>query len=197
MDAIENNPNLQLLPSAQLMPEAFLNESQTPMRIMDLNEARRLSQFATVIVLVREPFADDGNALKRVGESDCLSGSPARLRVLEFFNNSAPQSKPASTDSDFEFGDVKVNFSTMEANRRGSALPLTALEFKTLKYLIQNARRVISRDELLNEVWGYSNYPTTRTVDNQLLKLRKKMEKDPSRPVHFRTVHGAGYKFLP
>jgi DNA-binding response OmpR family regulator len=84
----------------------------------------------------------------------------------------------------------------MEANRDGEPVMLTALEFKTLKYLIQNASRVISRDELLNEVWGYENYPSTRTVDNQVAKLRKKLERDPSQPVHLRTVHGAGYKFL-
>ncbi len=94
-------------------------------------------------------------------------------------------------------GDVKVNFATMEAHRRGEPLFLTALEFKTLKYLIANARRVISRDELLNEVWGYQNYPSTRTVDNQVAKLRKKLEEDPPRPVHLRTVRGVGYKFLP
>ena len=94
-------------------------------------------------------------------------------------------------------GDVKVNFSAMEADRGGEPLMLTALEFKTLRYLVENARRVISRDELLNEVWGYQNYPTTRTVDNQVAKLRKKLEQDPARPVHLLTVHGAGYKFLP
>jgi DNA-binding response OmpR family regulator len=85
----------------------------------------------------------------------------------------------------------------MEASRSGKQVKLTALEFKTLRYLIQNARRVISREELLNKVWGYNNYPTTRTVDNKLANLRKKFEREPSRPVHFRTVHGAGYKFLP
>jgi len=50
---------------------------------------------------------------------------------------------------------------------------------------------------LLNEVWGYENYPCTRTVDNHILRLRQKLERDPSRPIHFRTVHGVGYKFLP
>ena len=85
----------------------------------------------------------------------------------------------------------------MEALRKGEPFVLTAMEFKTLKYFIQNARRVISRDELLNEVWGYENYPCTRTVDNHILKLRQKLERNPSRPVHFRTMHGAGYKFLP
>jgi len=58
---------------------------------------------------------------------------------------------------------------------------------------VQNPERVISRDELLNEVWGYQNYPSTRTVDNHILKLRQKLERDPANPVHFRTVHGVGY----
>jgi DNA-binding response OmpR family regulator len=85
----------------------------------------------------------------------------------------------------------------MEASRKGRPVKLTAMEFKTLKYLVQNTRRVISRDELLNEVWGYENYPCTRTVDNHILRLRQKLERDPSQPIHFRTVHRAGYKFLP
>jgi DNA-binding winged helix-turn-helix (wHTH) protein len=63
--------------------------------------------------------------------------------------------------------------------------------------LIQNPRLVISRDQLLNEVWGYENYPCTRTVDNNILRLRQKLEQHPSQPIHFVTVHGAGYKFLP
>jgi DNA-binding response OmpR family regulator len=95
------------------------------------------------------------------------------------------------------FGEVTVCFPAMETHRKGKSVVLTAMEFKTLKYLIQNARRVISRDELLNEVWGYENYPCTRTVDNHILRLRRKLERDPSHPAHFRTVHGTGYKFLP
>jgi DNA-binding response OmpR family regulator len=119
------------------------------------------------------------------------------LKLVEFFSKATPPAKTKSTESDFVFGGVKVSFASMEASRKGEPVMLTALEFKTLKYLVQNARRVISRDELLNEVWGYENYPCTRTVDNHMLKLRQKLERDPSRPVHFRTVHGAGYKFLP
>ena len=63
--------------------------------------------------------------------------------------------------------------------------------------MIKNARRAISRDELLNKVWGYENYPCTRTVDNHILKLRQKLEPDPNMPRHFLTVHGVGYRFLP
>ena len=74
---------------------------------------------------------------------------------------------------------------------------VTAKEFKTLEYLTKNPERVISRDELLNEVWGYQNYPCTRTVDNHILRLRQKLESDPSHPSHFLTIHGMGYKFAP
>src|SRR5579885_13987 len=75
--------------------------------------------------------------------------------------------------------------------------PSPPKEFKIVKYMAQNPNRVISREELLNDVWGYQNYPTTRTVDNHILKLRQKLEADPANPVHFRTVHGVGYKFVP
>jgi hypothetical protein len=95
------------------------------------------------------------------------------------------------------FADVCVDFRKMEVSRAGEAVRLTAQEFKTLKFLMQNAERVISRDELLNEAWGYQNYPSTRTVDNHILKLRQKLERDPARPIHFLTIPRAGYKFVP
>ena len=65
-----------------------------------------------------------------------------------------------------------------------------------LKFFAQNLERVVTREELLNVVWGYQDYPSTRTVDNHILRLRQKLEADPGRPVYFRTVHGAGYKFV-
>ena len=94
------------------------------------------------------------------------------------------------------FGEVFANFSTMEVSRSEENVALTTKEFKLLRFLVQNAGRVISRDEMLNEVWGYENYPCTRTVDNHILKLRQKLELDPAHPVHFHTVHGVGYKFV-
>ena len=74
---------------------------------------------------------------------------------------------------------------------------LTHQQFKILQYFIRNPERVISREELLNEVWGYNSYPSTRTVDNHLVKLRQTLESDALNPAHFKTVHGAGYKFVP
>jgi hypothetical protein len=95
------------------------------------------------------------------------------------------------------YGDVTIIFSEMEVQRNGQPVALTRQEFKTLAYFVKNARRVISRDELLNQVWGYESYPSTRTVDNHILRLRKKLEPEPATPKHFRTVHGMGYRFLP
>jgi DNA-binding response OmpR family regulator len=97
----------------------------------------------------------------------------------------------------YAFEDVIVDFSRTEITRAGEKIMVTPKEFKTLEFLTKNAQRVISRDELLDRVWGYENYPCTRTVDNHMLKLRQKLERDPSHPVHLLTVHGSGYKFVP
>ena len=95
------------------------------------------------------------------------------------------------------FGEITINFLSMEVQRVHVPVSMTAMEFKVLKFFVLNSNRVISRDELLNEAWGYENYPCTRTVDNHVLKLRQKLEPDPGNPVHFRTIHGVGYKFVP
>jgi two-component system, OmpR family, alkaline phosphatase synthesis response regulator PhoP len=105
--------------------------------------------------------------------------------------------RPQAAAECFTFGDVTVDFATMELTCNGQPVALTAHEFKLLKFFVENQNRVISREELLREVWGYQNYPTTRTVDNHILKLRQKLEKSPAFPTHFRTMHGAGYKFIP
>lgn len=96
-----------------------------------------------------------------------------------------------------QFGEVWIDFVRYEARRAGQPVQLTAIEFKILKFFVANPYRVISRDELLDKVWGYHCYPTTRVVDNKILSLRQKLERDPADPDHFQTVHGVGYKFVP
>jgi DNA-binding winged helix-turn-helix (wHTH) protein len=96
-----------------------------------------------------------------------------------------------------EFGHICIDFLAMDVRRSERPVSLTAMEFKVLRFFVSNPNRVISRDELLNQVWGYANYPCTRTVDNHVLKLRQKLEVEITHPVHFRTVHGIGYKFVP
>jgi DNA-binding response OmpR family regulator len=93
--------------------------------------------------------------------------------------------------------ECEIDFKKMTVRRAGSPVILTAHEFKLLKFFTDNAERVLTREVLLNEVWGYNSYPTTRTVDNQILKLRQKLEPDPANPKHLLTIYGAGYKFVP
>ncbi len=95
----------------------------------------------------------------------------------------------------YAFGDVVVDFRRAEVTRHGEPLPLSALELKLLRYLIENRGKVISRDELLDRVWGYDAAAQTRTVDVHVASLRQKVEPVPSRPQFILTVHGLGYKF--
>ncbi len=117
----------------------------------------------------------------------------ARLRALI---RRASRSSPEDADV-YVFADVAVDFFKTEITRCGEKIMFTLKEFKMLEFLTKNAERVISREELLKKVWGYQYCPCTRTVDNHILKLRQKLESDPSHPLHFLTVYGRGYKFLP
>jgi DNA-binding response OmpR family regulator len=96
-----------------------------------------------------------------------------------------------------EFGNIRIDFTSMEASRSGKKFALTMKEFKLLRFFSASPDAVLSREKLLNEVWGYDSYPTTRTVDTHILQLRQKLEPNPRSPCYFLTKHGAGYKFTP
>jgi len=162
---------------------------------------REISQAAPslpIIILSARTEVMDKVLLLELGAHDYVTKpfSPRELlaRVRTAMRRRSAQAPMAES---YSFGDVKVDFTRMELRRSGALVPMTSQEFKVLKFMIQNAERVLTREELLNQVWGYRNYPTTRTVDNHILRLRQKLEKDSANPVHFRTVHSAGYKFVP
>jgi two-component system alkaline phosphatase synthesis response regulator PhoP len=94
------------------------------------------------------------------------------------------------------FADVEVDLRRCRVLRSGKALDFSAKEFDLLKYFICHSGETLSRDRLLEDVWGYENYPTTRTVDTHLVRLRQKLEPDPDQPQYFLTVHGTGYRFV-
>ena len=96
----------------------------------------------------------------------------------------------------YHFADVALDFVKMEARKGDEAVVLTTREFAILRLMVSNKGVVISRDRLLNEVWGYDAYPSTRTVDNQIVKLRQKLEDDSENPRFILTVRGTGYKFV-
>jgi two-component system alkaline phosphatase synthesis response regulator PhoP len=95
----------------------------------------------------------------------------------------------------YQFGQVRVTFRSAEVERDGQRVDLSALEFKLLRYLIEHRGATLSRDELLNEVWGYDAMPSTRTVDVHVAWLRQKLEPNPRHPQFILTIHGLGYKF--
>jgi len=97
---------------------------------------------------------------------------------------------------EFAFGDSRVRPRGRQAFRGGREVGLTRKEFELLVYLLEHRGEVVTRERLLDEVWGYERFPTTRTVDTHILRLRRKFEADPDRPAFILTVHGQGYKFV-
>jgi DNA-binding response OmpR family regulator len=182
---------------AQPNEEILFDESLYSAAHLDLKNIQRLSHFLPVLVLVPKSTPANQVAPHTISATEPSSERSGTAKPRGVIGKAVKLFAAISSESMFTFDDVTINFPAMEVLRKGKPVVFTTLEFKTLKYFIENTRRVISRDELLNEVWGYENYPTTRTVDNYILRLRQKLESDPSRPAHFRTVHGAGYKFLP
>jgi DNA-binding response OmpR family regulator len=160
-------------------------------------EIAKLIPGMPLLILSASSDVADKVLLLEIGADDYMTipFSPreliARLRAL------IRRASRVSPEDVYAFDDVMVDFSKTEITRGGERVTVTAKEFKTLEFLTKNAKRVISRDELLDKVWGYQDYPCTRTVDNHMLRLRQKLESDPSHPSHFLTVHRLGYKFVP
>jgi hypothetical protein len=149
------------------------------------------------IALLPFPTRGSGAAPKKDGVSQLLLLPLTWNEFIAQVRGEMVRPSVANESNVARFGQVRVDLLAMEVSRSGSPVRLTAMEFKVLRFFLSNPHRVISRDELLNQVWGYDNYPCTRTVDNHVLRLRQKLESVTAHPAHFRTVHGIGYKFIP
>ncbi|HKS95674.1 MAG TPA: response regulator transcription factor [Terriglobia bacterium] len=115
----------------------------------------------------------------------------ARIKAVLRRTQAAPQTAESCT-----FGDTEVNFRTHRVVRAGRPVEVTAKEFELLKYFLGHPGEALSRDHLLKEVWGYDSYPTTRTVDAHVVRLRQKLEPRPEEPQFILTIHSVGYKFV-
>ncbi len=158
---------------------------------------KKSSPKTPVIVLSAISEVADKVLLLELGADDYVTKPFSPRELLARVEAAIRRSRGTNVRASVGFGDVQVDFARMHATKSGGAVVLTALEFKLLRFFLDNPERVLTREELLNEVWGYNSYPSTRTVDNQILKLRQKLESNPAEPVHFCTVHGAGYRFVP
>lgn len=192
------------------LPSAVLLDLKLPgLSGKDLcREFKTMAASVPIVVLSANAEVEDKVLLLELGADDYVTKpfSPRELlaRVRRAMRRGAAQVQTVSSlptknisHEVLEFGEARVDFTSMEATHAGNPVPLTAQEFKLLKFLASSPDRVISREELLDEVWGVQNFPTTRTVDNHILRLRQKLEPDSTNPRFFLTIHGAGYKFVP
>ncbi|HKV49462.1 MAG TPA: response regulator transcription factor [Candidatus Acidoferrales bacterium] len=193
-DVVVLDLKLPRLPGKELCREFKMTAASVPIVVLSANsdvEDKVLllelgaDDYVTKPFSPRELLARVRRAMRRTKPAVPGTRAPGRL-------NASPTSHETLI-----FADAEIDFTSMEAKRAGKMLTLTAHEFKLLKFLSHSPGRVFSREELLDQVWGYENYPTTRTVDNYILRLRQKLEPDPANPIFFLTIHGAGYKFVP
>jgi len=117
------------------------------------------------------------------------------LARIEALLRRAPKTPGNNSPEVFNFGDVAIDFKRAEVSKNSQTIELSAMEFKLLQFLIENRGAVHSRNQLLDEVWGYDAMPSTRTVDVHVAWLRQKLEDNPKYPQFIQTVHGFGYKF--
>ncbi len=158
---------------------------------------KAISPETPVIVVSAISEVVDKVLLLELGADDYVTKPFSPRELMARVQAAIRRRRRPATSSTYRFADSEIDFKKMTVVRNGQPITLTSHEFKLLKFFTDNAERVLSREELLNEVWGYNCYPTTRTVDNQMLKLRQKLEPDPANPRHLLTIYGAGYKFVP
>ena len=160
-------------------------------------EIKQESATLPIIVLSAACEVVEKVLLLELGAQDYVTKPFSPRELLARVRVALRRLRESSKKSDlFTFGDIEVDFSTMELRRAEKNVALTPQEFKLLRFFLTNKERVVSRSQLLDQVWGYNCFPTTRTVDMHVLHLRQKLENDPSEPAHIQTVHGVGYRFV-
>jgi two-component system, OmpR family, alkaline phosphatase synthesis response regulator PhoP len=162
----------------------------------DLRQER--NQTPVLMLTARGQVVDKVVGLK-LGADDYVSKPFEMIELLariEALLRRSPTETPAPSEESYQFGPVRVDFRRAEVRRDGQRVELSALEFRLLRYFIEHRGETLSRDELLNEVWGYNALVSTRTVDVHVAWLRQKLELHSRHPQHILTVHGLGYKFV-
>ena len=161
-------------------------------------QVRLTNMEVPIIFLTAKDTAADRIAGLKKGADDYLTKpfnlEELLLRVKKLIQRT--EKVPEESREEFEFGNNKVNFRTFEANKQGVDFVLTKKEAMLLKLLTDRQNEVVSRQQILQSVWGYDVYPSTRTIDNFILSFRKYFEVDPRNPKFFLSIRGVGYKFV-
>jgi DNA-binding response OmpR family regulator len=159
-------------------------------------ELRQKSIKIPIIMLTAKSEEVDRVIGLELGADDYIT-KPFSLRELLARIRVCLRRQPQQADIPrYRFGNVEIDFEKYRVTVRNKPVEMTQKEVELIRYMIRNRDTVLSRDRLLDEVWGYDSYPTTRTVDTHILKLRKKLEDDPANPKYILSVYGGGYKFV-
>ena len=160
-----------------------------------LHVKRQLSALP-IIILSASTDVVDKVVLLELGADDYVTKPFSPRELLARVRAAIRRTHKPIIHDEAEFDGICVDFTKMEVVREGQTIGLTAQEFKILKFFLHNQERDVSRDELLKEALAYHGYPAMRTIDNHILNLRQKLEKDPENPTHFLTTYRAGYRFV-
>ena len=185
----------------------LVNERKPDIIIMDVTMPRkdglqtcrelRTSGISTPLILLTARSSEVDKVLGLdLGADDYLAKPFGMLELLARVKALLRRVQRVTSVDEIRFSDVLVDFKAYRALKNEQPIDLSAREYRLLRYLVVKQGNVVTRDELLDEVWGYNSYPTTRTVDNHIARLRQKIEANVDEPQHILTVHGVGYKFV-
>ena len=160
-------------------------------------ELRQNGSRTPVIMLTARGQEIDKIVGLKLGADDYVTKPFSFMELLARVEAVLRRVQRKTAGDEFEFGDIRLDFRTYQASKSGDSIELTPREFRILRYFIDHAEQVVSREALLNHVWGYDSSAFTRTVDTHMARLRQKVEATPSEPRHLLTVHRVGYKFVP
>lgn len=181
-----------------LKPELILVDLMMPeVGGVEVCKSLRAAGMKTPLIVLSAKAAEmDKVQLFEIGADDYVVKPFGVRELLARIRAVLRRAAPEDTRT-MEFGDVEVDLTRRVVSRRGAQLKLTRAEYNLLTHFMQNPDRVLSRDMILNTVWGYDSFPQTRTVDAHVVRLRQKLEPEADAPRHFLTVHGVGYRFVP
>jgi DNA-binding response OmpR family regulator len=160
-------------------------------------ELRRNGKQTPIIMLTARGQEIDKIVGLKLGADDYVTKPFSFMELLARVEAVLRRMSRTTAGDEVKFGDIQLDFRTYQASKTGAPLDLTPREFRILRYFIDHREEVVSREALLNHVWGYDSSAFTRTVDTHMARLRQKIENVPAEPRHLITVHRVGYKFVP
>ena len=196
LSACDGEEGIQLINTRK--PDLIIMDVMMPRKdgLQACREIRNAGNSTPLILLTARSSEIDKVLGLELGADDYLGKPFGMLELIARVKALLRRVQRVTSIEEIRFSDVVVDFKAYRALKNNEPIDLSAREYRLLRYLVVKVGSVVTRDELLDEVWGYNSYPTTRTVDNHIARLRQKVEANIDEPQHILTVHGVGYKFV-